>query len=118
MESPAASSSASTNPTTDQTTPIRPDPLVFTVGDEFTRWKPNVIGSVRSVEKVAGYCKRRRNLQKICRNLQKLTRFASKIAEISLDLLESRRISPNMVEISQDLLEFELDLARVGWICI
>ena len=46
MESPAASSSASTNPTADQTTPIRPDPLVFTVGGEFTRWKPDVIGSV------------------------------------------------------------------------
>ena len=55
---------------------------------------------VRSVERVAGSCKRRRNLQKICRNLQKPSRFAPKIAEISLDLLESRQISPNMVEIS------------------
>ena len=46
MESPASSSSASTNLTVDQATPIRPDPLVFTVGGGFTRRKPNVIGSV------------------------------------------------------------------------
>ena len=64
------------------------------------------LGSVRSVQRVTGFCKRRRNLQK-------LSTFAPKIAEISLDLLESRRISPNMVEILPDLLESELDLAGV-----
>uniref|UniRef100_A0A7N2LM17 Glycosyl transferase 48 domain-containing protein n=1 Tax=Quercus lobata TaxID=97700 RepID=A0A7N2LM17_QUELO len=59
------------------------------------------------VERVARSCKRCRNLKKLCRNLQKLcqnlqklTPFAPEITEISLDLLESRRISPNMVEIS------------------
>ena len=46
MESQAASSSASTNPTADQTTPIRPDPLVFAVGGGFSRRKPDVIESV------------------------------------------------------------------------
>ena len=46
MESPASSSSASTDLTADQATPIRPDPLVFTVGGGFTRRKPDVIGSV------------------------------------------------------------------------
>ena len=46
MESPASSSSASTDPTADQATPIRPDPLVFTVDSGFTRRKPDVIGSV------------------------------------------------------------------------
>ena len=46
MESLAASLLTSTDLTANQTTPIRPDPLVFTVGGRFTRWKPNVIGSV------------------------------------------------------------------------
>ena len=46
MESRAASSSASTDPTADQTTPIRPDPLVVAVSGGFSRRKPNVIGSV------------------------------------------------------------------------
>ena len=45
-ESPAASSSASTNPTMDQTTPIQPNPLVFAVGGGFSRQKPDVIESV------------------------------------------------------------------------
>ena len=64
------------------------------------------LGSVRSVQRAAGFCKRRWNLQK-------LSTFAPKTAEISLDLLESLRISPNMVEILPDLLESELDLAGV-----
>ena len=51
------------------------------------------LGSVRSVQRAAGFCKRRWNLQK-------LSTFAPKTAEISLDLLESLRISPNMVKIS------------------
>ena len=45
-ESPAASSSALTNPTADQTTPIQPNPLVFAVGGGFSRRKPDVIESV------------------------------------------------------------------------
>ena len=71
-----------------------------------------MFGSVRSVERVAGSCKRRRNLQKICRNLQKPSRSAPKIAEISLDLLESRRISPNMVEISLGSPRMSPDLTK------
>ena len=62
---------------------------------------------------VAGIFKKSR------RNLQKPSRSAPKIAEISLDLLESRRISPNMVEIllgsprmSPDLTKFRLDLLK------
>ena len=46
MESLAASSSASTNPTANQTTPIQPDPLVFAIGSVFSRRKPDVIESV------------------------------------------------------------------------
>ena len=45
-ESPAASSSALTNPTADQTTPIQPNPLVFAVGGGFSHQKPDVIESV------------------------------------------------------------------------
>ena len=78
-----------------------------------------MFGSVRSVERVARSCKRHRNLQKIRRNLQKPSRSAPKIAEISLDLLKSRRISANMVEISlgsprmsPDLTKFRLDLLK------
>ena len=74
---------------------------------------------VRSVLRVAGSCKRRRNLQKIRWNLQKPSRFAPKIAKINLDLLESRRISPNMVKISlgsprmsSDLTKSRLDLLK------
>ena len=48
MESSAASSSASTNPTADQTTPIRPNLLVFAVGGEFSHRKLDVIESVPS----------------------------------------------------------------------
>ena len=76
-----------------------------------------VFGSVRSVEKVAKSCKRRQNLKKIRRNLQNPSRSTPKITEFSLDLLESRRISPNMVEISlrsprmsPDLTKSRLDL--------
>ena len=58
------------------------------------------VGSVQSVQRVAGFYKHHRNLQKSRQNVQKLSTFAPKIVEISLDLLESRRISPNMVEIS------------------
>ena len=82
-------------------------------------WVRVVFGSVRSVERVAGSCKCCWNLQKIRQNLQKPSRSAPKIAEISLDLLESRRISPNMVEISlgsprmsPDLTKFRLDLLK------
>ena len=77
------------------------------------------VRSVRSVLRVAGSCKHRRNLQKNRRNLQKSSKSAPKIAEISLDLLESRRISPNMVEISlgsprmsPDLTKSRLDLLK------
>ena len=45
-ESPAASLSALTNPTADQTTLIQPNPLVFAVGGGFSRRKPDVIESV------------------------------------------------------------------------
>ena len=76
-----------------------------------------VFGSVRSVEKVTKSCKRRRNLQKNRQNLQKPSRSTPKITEFSLDLLECRRISPNMVEISlrsprmsPDLTKSRLDL--------
>ena len=76
-----------------------------------------VFGSVRSVEKVAKSCKRRQNLQKIRRNLQKPSRSTPKITEFSLDLLEShqiwsrsrldllecRRISPNLAWISSNV---------------
>ena len=54
------------------------------------------------------------------------TKYGRDLAEISLDLLESHRISPNMVEILPDLLKSKLDLAgvvgfvyyigRVGWL--
>ena len=77
----------------------------------------SILGS--GVERVARSCKRRWNLQKIRRNLQKPSRFAPKIAKISLDLLESHRISPNMVEISlgsprmsSDLTKSRLDLLK------
>ena len=43
---------------------------------------------------------------------QKLSTFSPKIAEISLDLLESRRISPNMVEISWKSAWISSNLAR------
>ena len=59
-----------------------------------------MLSSVRSMERFAGSCKLRWNLQKLRRNLQNLTPFAPKIAEISLDLFKSRWISLNMVEIS------------------
>ena len=48
MESSAASLSASTDPIADQTTPIRPNLLVFAIGGEFSRRKPDVIESVPS----------------------------------------------------------------------
>ena len=63
------------------------------------------LGSVRSVQRVVGFYKRHRNLQK-------LNTFASKIAEISLDLLESRQISPNMVKLSPKSAWISLNLAR------
>ena len=43
---------------------------------------------------------------------QKLSTFSSKIAEISLDLLESHWISPNMVEISWKSAWISSNLAR------
>lgn len=46
MESPAASSLASTDPTADQITPIRPDLLVFAVSGGFSRRKLDVIGLI------------------------------------------------------------------------
>ena len=66
-------------------------------GPETNRQRQSVesvsgLGNVLSVQRVAGFCKR-------CWNIQKHSTFASKIAEISLDLLESCRISPNMVKI-------------------
>ena len=77
------------------------------------------VRSVRSVLRVAGSCKRRRNLLEFrrnlleCRrNLQKPSRSAPKIAEISLDLLESRRISPNMVQISLGSPQMSPDLTK------
>ena len=76
------------------------------------------VGSVRSVLRVAGSCKRRRNLQKIRQNLQKLSRSAPKIAKISLDLLESRRISPNLAWMSPDLTKSRLNVAGYCLICI
>uniref|UniRef100_A0A7N2N2R8 Uncharacterized protein n=1 Tax=Quercus lobata TaxID=97700 RepID=A0A7N2N2R8_QUELO len=66
----------------------------------------------RSVLSVAGSCKRRRNLLKCRQNLQKPSRSAPKIAEISLDLLESRRISPNMVQISLGSPQMSPDLTK------
>ena len=63
------------------------------------------LGSVRSVQRVVGFYKRHRNLQK-------LNTFAPKIAEISLDLLESRQISPNMVELSRKSAWISLNLSR------
>ena len=75
-----------------------------------------MFGSVRSVERVARSCKRHRNLQKIRRNLQKPSRSAPKIAEISLDLLKSRRISPNLVWISLHIARFVYNVGQVGWL--
>ena len=46
MESLAALSSTLTDPTADQTTPIRPDLLVFAVSGGFSRRKYDVVGSV------------------------------------------------------------------------
>ena len=63
------------------------------------------LGSVRSVQRVVGFYKRHWNLQK-------LSTFAPKIAEISLDLLESHQISPNMVELSRKSAWISLNLAR------
>ena len=63
------------------------------------------LGSVRSVQRAAGFCKRRWNLQK-------LSTFAPKTAEISLDLLESLRISPNMVKISWKSAWISLNVAE------
>ena len=58
--------------------------------------------------------------------LPNFTKYGRDLVEISLDLLESRHISPNMVEILPDLLKSKLDLAevvgfvyyisRVGWL--
>ena len=55
----------------------------------------------------------------------KTSRSAPKIVKISLDLLKSHRISPNMVEISlgsprmsPDLTKSLLDLPNYCWICI
>ena len=57
-----------------------------------------------------------RNLQKICWNLQKPSRSTPKIAEISLDLLKSCRISPNLAWISPNIAKFVYNIGRVGWL--
>ena len=89
-----------------------------------------VFGSVRSVEKVTKSCKRRRNLQKNRQNLQKPSRSTPKITEFSLDLLEShqkwsrsrldllecRRISPNLTWIFSNIAGFVYNVGRVGWL--
>ena len=75
-----------------------------------------VFGSVRSVEKVTKSCKRRRNLQKIRQNLQKPSRSTPKITEFSLDLLECRRISPNLTWIFSNIAGFVYNVGRVGWL--
>ena len=111
--------------------PTRTRPVVRRVGGGGTRNRPPA--SLGRVGFGFGWCsgrfgrlrespdpaKRRRNLQKIRRNLQKPSRSAPKIAEIGLDLLESRQISQNMVEISlgsprmlSDLTKFRLDLLK------
>ena len=46
MESPAASLSASTDSTANETTSIQLDLLVFAVGSRFSCWKLDVIGLV------------------------------------------------------------------------
>ena len=59
---------------------------------------------------------RHRNLQKICWNLQKPSRSTPKIAEISLDLLESCRISPNLAWISPNIAGFVYNVGWVRWL--
>jgi len=86
-------------------------------GPETDRWRQSVesvsgSGSVQSVQRVAGFCKRHRNLQKSRQNVQKLSTFAPKIVKISLDLLESRQISPNIVEISPKSAWISLNLTK------